>query len=452
MFFSSAMSLKTKVGLGLLLSYSSFEVYMHLRTQLIISRRQREYNKFSKTFDASEENDDVDFSKFKSATVAGMFINPFDEYRPQTAFEFLIVRIMELFESLYGNQIELHKKIPDDKFHDVEDMLESYKPDLESLRQNSMILQDFIKTNDFKMLSKSYKGWFHTNTKAPLREQMIFTWLGQSCSLVQISGINFLTDPIISNHLINDYVGPKRLIKSPMNLEDIKYATNGNLNFILVSHDHPDHLEMNLVKHIGNSSTWILPLGLKKKFARHGIYNTIEMDWWDTVPLNRFITTGKSLEDNYEIVCVPAMHWSGRYVFDSNKTLWCSYIIKRNGESLLYHAGDTGYLKELFEILGKKYGPLTLSLLPIGQYCPSWHQKPRHISPEESLKICSHISSKFMMGVHWGTFKLSSEPILEPKRLLESLAANHQKSDNYKAPRMGRSYLYNLKEKTEIEL
>ena len=78
------------------------------------------------------------------------------------------------------------------------------------------------------------------------------------------------------------------------------------------------------------------------------------MDWWDSVPLNQYISNEANLTDNYEVVCVPAMHWSGRYIFDSNTTLWCSYIIKRNGEALLYHAGDTGYLKELFKIIGAK--------------------------------------------------------------------------------------------------
>lgn len=443
------LSFKSKVSIGLLLSYTSFEVYMHLRTKRIISQRKQEYEKFYESLQTNTTDTNVDYSKFKSATIAGMFVNPFDEYRPQTAFEFLIVRIMEVFESLYGNQIELHKRVNEEGAHDVEGVLKSFKPDLELLRQNSIMLQECISKNDFKNLSTSYNGWLKGFSKSkslpPLGLQMIFTWLGQSCSLVQISGINFLTDPILSKHLINENFGPKRLIESSMTLDDIKYATNNNINFTLVSHDHPDHLEMNVARKIGNSTTWILPLGLKKKFARNGIYNVIEMDWWDSVPLNEYISNKVELKDKYEIVCVPAMHWSGRYIFDSNTTLWCSYIVMQNGQPLLYHAGDTGYLKELFEIIGQKFSPITLALLPIGQYCPSWHQKPRHISPQESLQICEHVSSKFMMGIHWGTFKLSSEPILEPKHLLEKYAAIMGKSDTHKAPHLGLTYIYDLK-------
>lgn len=444
------LSLKSKLGLGILISYTSFEVYMHLRTKYIIYIRQQQFNQLTQEL----SNDEL-AKKFKSVTIAGMFVNPFEEYRPQTGFEFLMVRLMELIENFYGNKIEMHDlyPCPNGEFKEVGDLLKTHKPNLEILRKNSSILQECIRDNDFKELSSYTGSWIKT---PKVNDQMIFTWLGQSCSLVQVSGINFLTDPLLGDHLINKSIGPKRLVKSPMSFEDIKYATNDKLNFVLVSHDHPDHLEMDLVKKIGNSSTWIVPLGLKKKLARKGIYNIIEMDWWDTVTLNDFITlqTNKKalLPDKYEVVCVPAMHWSGRYILDSNKSLWGSFIIKRNGKSILYHAGDTGYSKELFDVIGKKYGPVNLSLLPIGQYCPTWHQKPRHTSPEESIKIANALSTTHMMGVHFGTFKLSSEPILEPKNLLLDLSGKIGKSNYFKVPEFGLSYLYDLSKETEVQL
>ena len=100
------LTLKYKLGLGIVLSYTSYEVYMQIRTQYIIRARQQEFRKLE------NGSSDVDISKFKSAVVGGMFVNPFEEYRPQTAFEFIVVRIMQLFESLYGNKIELHTKLP----------------------------------------------------------------------------------------------------------------------------------------------------------------------------------------------------------------------------------------------------------------------------------------------------------------------------------------------------
>lgn len=427
------LSLKAKVGLGLLFSYTSFEAYMHIRTTLLIHEREKQIK-------AQESGE---YGRFGSATVLGMFVNPFEEYRPQTGFEFLLVRVLELAESFYGNKVELHDKYvtPEGDYAEVDHLLKTFRPDYQVMRENSRILQACSAMSNFKDLSK-----IHPHMKFPVRDQLLFTWLGQSCSLVQISGINILTDPIFSDHLLNKTVGPKRLVRSPMTVDDVKYACNGHLDFVVVSHNHPDHLDFEAVDEIGNLSTWIVPLGLKLALARRGIYKVIEMDWWDKVNLNNYITSSSEsvLPDNYEVVCVPAMHWSGRNIVDSNTSLWGSFIFQRNGKSLLYHAGDTGYVEELFELIGKKFGPVTLSLLPIGQYCPSWHQKPRHISPEESLRIASQMDTRYVFGVHFGTFKLSSEPILEPKNKLLDLAKQMGKSDVYKVPEFGLTYLYNL--------
>ncbi|CCE78825.1 Piso0_000856 [Millerozyma farinosa CBS 7064] len=448
MAMTGPLSLKAKFGLGFLLSYTSFELYMHLRTQSIISNRKQVFKA-----ESDKENDDSGKERFSSVTVAGMFVNPFEEYRPQTAFEFIFVRVMELFESLYGSWYELHGRVPEDHGKEVEDLLESRAPYIELLRANSTVLQQCISKNDFSTLTGASQIMSGTNSVVPsIRNQMLLTWLGQSCLLVQMSGINFLTDPILSNRLISEQLGPKRLVKSPMDLEDIKYATNNHLDFVLVSHDHPDHLELDLAGKIGNSASWIVPLGLRKKLARKGIYNVLEMDWWDSIPLREIHPRLANMPDEYEIVCVPAMHWSGRYIIDSNVSLWCSYIVKRNNEPILYHAGDTGYSEELFNQLSKKFGTVFMSLLPIGQYCPSWHQKPRHISPEEALKVAKSISSSYMLGIHWGTFKISSEPILEPKRLLEKLASSIGKSEQYLVPIFGLTYIYDMSAKQEVKV
>lgn len=418
---------RAKVATGLLVSYTSFEAYMYLRTQQVIQTRQQ-------TSQISESEGD-DIAKYRSATVNGMFVNPFEEYRPQTGFEFLFVRVMEVVESFYGNKIEVHDKYPTPEggFESVDDLLKTFRPNYELMRSNLTILQSCVSSGNFSKLYAS---------SVPLNDQLLFTWLGQSCSLVQVSGINILTDPIFSDHLFTKAVGPRRLVKSPMSVDDVKYATNDKLHFIFVSHNHPDHLELDAAKEIGNSATWIVPLGLKLTLARKGIYNVIEMDWWDTVPLNKYISD--ALPEKYEVVCVPAMHWSGRHVVDSNTSLWGLFILRKNGESILYHAGDTGFSRGLFEVIGKRYGPVALLVLPIGQYCPLWHQKPRHTSPAESLEIARLTGSLFVQGVHFGTFKLSSEPILEPKNKLLELADELGKTGVYLVPDFGLTYLYHL--------
>ncbi|EGV66024.1 N-acyl-phosphatidylethanolamine-hydrolyzing phospholipase D [Yamadazyma tenuis] len=430
-----------RISAGLLGFYAGSEVYLYFQTQSLIKARQH-------VSAAMANPDDIDITKFKSATVAGMFVNPFEEYRPQTGFEFMCVRVLELVESFYGNRIELHEHLPNHQT--TEDYLKVHKPDLEIFRKNSQIIHQCATTNNYSQLYKKTRRWFSSARLPPLSNQLLFTWLGQSCSLIQISGINILTDPILSDYLIMPHVGPKRLNKSPMTFEDIQFATNNKLDFIMVSHDHPDHLENDLIAKFGNSSTWIVPVGLRKSLARKGVFNVIEMDWWDSVSLNEYMDG--NLKDIYEVVCVPSMHWSGRYIVDANFSLWCSYILRKNGKSILYHAGDTGYSKQLFDIIGKKYGPISFSLLPIGQYCPSWHQKPRHISPEECIQICQQTHSKYMMGVHWGTFKLSSEPILEPKNLLTKLSSQLHKLEYYRTPEFGLTYLFDIEHDVEYKL
>lgn len=151
------LTLKYKLGLGIVLSYTSYEVYMQIRTQYIIRARQQEFRKLE------NGSSDVDISKFKSAVVGGMFVNPFEEYRPQTAFEFIVVRIMQLFESLYGNKIELHTKLPNphDGAVEVEDILKVFKPDIERFRANSKLLQSCIEVNHFLKLSVK-PTWFNS--------------------------------------------------------------------------------------------------------------------------------------------------------------------------------------------------------------------------------------------------------------------------------------------------
>ena len=460
-----AWGLKTKLGLGLLATYTLFEIYMQLRTQYVIYHRRQQA--IAAAAAASSSDDDADVARFRSVNISGMFVNPFQEYRPQTAFEFMVVRFMEWLESIYGVTVALHQPLPKphDGACDVEDVLKRFKPSMDQYRHNSRILSQCLASGDFTPYTEpgTPQPWWQQlrdgNNNAPItslppvRDQVLFTWLGQLCGLLQVLGINFLTDPQLGDHLMLTKFGPQRLTKTPMQLGDIRYATDDNLNFVLVSHDHPDHLEMALIPQLGNQATWIVPLGFKKKLARRGVHNVVEMDWWDTVDLNPLLHPLANVNgDRYELVCVPAMHWLGRYVVDSNTTLWCSYIVRKNGELIAYHAGDTGYCRDLFAAIGARYGPTLLLLLPIGQYCPLWHQKPRHISPEEALKLCDHLQTKYMKGVHWGTFKLSGESILEPKETLAALAAAAGTGDRYRTPEFGLTYMYDLGSGAETEL
>lgn len=410
-----------RIGLGLVAAYVLLEGYLYYQTKKEIALRNR-----------------YDTLRYASSTVGGVFVNPFPEYRPQTLFEFAAARILEVFENFYGTRVEIHDKDADGIL--VEEELCVYRPNLDVLREASAQMNKYLKDSPLK----TYDG----------RDGLHFTWLGQSCLLIQMGGINFLTDPQFSHHLVAGALGPRRLRPLPMSVDDVIYASDDRLDFVIVLHDHPDHLDLDAASKIGNRATWIVPLGLRKRLARRGIYKVVEMDWWDTIPLNNLIEKphGKKLPDDYELVCVPAMHWLGRYVIDSNKLLWASFIIRRNGELIVYHAGDTGYTAGLFADIAEKYAPVFLALLPIGQYCPSWHQKPRHISPGEAIDIARTMQAASVQGIHWGTFKLSLEPIMEPKRKLMELASKINASDQCRAPEFGITYCYDMKSGKEEEL
>ncbi|GME77656.1 unnamed protein product [Ambrosiozyma monospora] len=468
----TSLSLPTKVFLGTTLAYASYTTYIYTVTNYHIEIRENDYytkliksnGNLTHTNDKSSQKCAGDRSvspeeiirdtKLQALLVNGRFENPFREYRQQTVFEFLAMRVIELFDwattsgkkgGLPDSEEELRKNLP------------VFLPDLELLRNNHLGKETSI--DDKHENNEGHWFWpLSSSSKSVLPElanRLCFTWFGQSCSLVQISNISFLLDPIFSDHLIDPTLGPKRITPSPVDLETL---LNKVLvpEFIMVSHNHPDHLDAHSIKLIGNKSTWIVPAGMRHYLAKKGIYNTIEMNWWDRVEIevpqlsssfdvekNETLVDSKT-KDKYEVVCVPAMHWSGRHVTDTNKSLWCSFIILKNGHSVFFHCGDTGYSNELFKTIGHLYSPIKFAALPIGQYCPQWHQKPRHINPTEAVDIMEDLKVHKMVGVHWGTFVLSSETYLEPKLMLEKLAKVHKKLNGIMTPQFGQTIVMDM--------
>lgn len=358
--------------------YTSYVGVTHILTQRQISSR-------------SDETPGED--KFQHMRILGRFENPFKEYRPQTLYEFFVMRIMELYSGDHGS------------LHDTQQEIVSHLGGYQHVDINQML--------------KQYD------------ESINFTWIGQSTSIVCMpkGGPKILLDPLFENHLMNK-LGPKRILPTPLTIDELVQHNSSDdaIDYVVVSHDHPDHLESSSVEKIGNSTKWIVPFGVGKFLSKHDVTNFIEMKWWET----------QSLGDGYEIVCLPTMHWSGRYLYDANLSLWCSFLITKDGKSLFYHGGDTGYVEELFKSIGSKFGPVEFAALPIGQYCPQWHQAPRHISPQESIQICEDMQIKNMVGVHWGTFVLSSENYWEPGKLLNDLSKEVE-STNAMVPILGES-------------
>ncbi|UJR33301.1 hypothetical protein I4U23_020751 [Adineta vaga] len=230
----------------------------------------------------------------------------------------------------------------------------------------------------------------------------------------------FLTDPVFSERCgITSYFGPKRFRPPALTVDELP----DNLEAIMISHNHYDHLDypsvQSLNRRYGNRLTWFCGLGGRDWFLACHIQNVVELDWWQewTHPKNK----------NIQVAFCPAQHWSRRSLFDTNKSLWGGYAIK-NEQHKFYFAGDTGYTDKIsiFKQIGKKYGPFDLSAIPIGAYEPRWMMESQHVSPDESVQIHVDSGSKKSIAIHWGTWALANEFYLEPKDHLLKAAEEKQ--------------------------
>ena len=249
-------------------------------------------------------------------------------------------------------------------------------------------------------------------------------WIGHATYLINNGDINILTDPIFSKRASPiGFAGPKRMIPPAMTLNDLP-----KIDAVVVSHNHYDHLDIWSLKKLFklNSETiFMVPAGDKKRLVKAGIRNIIEMNWWDIFRVS-----------NTEFHFTPVQHWSKRGLFDRNKSLWGGWFIKSN-DLALYHAGDTGYSSD-FKTTYERLGAPDYSFIPIGAYDPRWFMQDSHVNPEEAVQIALDLKTPHSFGMHWGTFTLTDEPVLEPPaRLKEALKKQNLESDFFISPKPG---------------
>jgi L-ascorbate metabolism protein UlaG (beta-lactamase superfamily) len=241
------------------------------------------------------------------------------------------------------------------------------------------------------------------------------TWIGHSTLLLQMDGINILTDPVWSERASAlSFTGPKRKIEPGLNLQDLP-----KIDIVVISHNHYDHLDKKTIEHLGNAPFYVVPLGLGSFFESLGITKYEELDWWDTIKIN-----------NMEIICTPAQHFSGRTLFDKNKTLWAGWLLIGKTHRI-YFAGDTGYFP-VFKEIGEKYGPIDIAALPIGGYKPAWYNEPYFMNPMQAIDAFDDVRAQKCIPIHWGTFPIGQEPINEPVILFEKEIENRKLNrDNF---------------------
>jgi len=236
----------------------------------------------------------------------------------------------------------------------------------------------------------------------PNPRKIQITWIGHSTFLIQVGGVNILTDPIFSTYASPVPIANFRRLVPP----GIEFDKLPEIHAVLISHDHYDHLDAPTIKKLGNNVCYFVPPGLKKWFNKRKITNVLEVPWWQSVMFK-----------GLTVHSVPLKHFSGRGLLDMNKALWSGWILESKSGKIFF-AGDTGY-SPVFKKIGERFGPLKVSLIPIGAYAPRWFMRPVHVNPPEAVKMHRDIDSEKSIGMHWGTFKLADNHPNEPPVFLK---------------------------------
>jgi L-ascorbate metabolism protein UlaG (beta-lactamase superfamily) len=223
-------------------------------------------------------------------------------------------------------------------------------------------------------------------------------WVGHATYLIKLGNTTIITDPVFSKNAGPLIFGPKRFTEPALKLNEIPKT-----DIFLLTHNHYDHQDMSTIRNFPFKDAKVLvPLKLGKYFKRYKDVN--EMDWYDEIKINNHI----------KITFLPAVHWSKRSLTDTNKTLWGNFLIQYKDIKILF-ACDTGY-GNIYKKIGEKYGPIDITMINIGAYDfrPMFDKSIYHTTPEEALNVAQDLKSKKVLGMHWGTFVLSLEPIMEP--------------------------------------
>ncbi|HEU4521778.1 MAG TPA: MBL fold metallo-hydrolase, partial [Thermoanaerobaculia bacterium] len=250
------------------------------------------------------------------------------------------------------------------------------------------------------------------------------TFVNHATTLIQMDGVNILTDPIWSERCSPvSWAGPKRHRPPGIRFEDLP-----PIDAVLISHNHYDHLDLPTLRrllanhgdpespgaltrrsappspaHAGEGTLLLVShLGNGALLAKHGIDEARELDWWQELPL----------ANGVRVTSVPAQHFSARAISDRDANLWGGFVISGPSGNV-YFAGDTGWGRHFAEI-GQRFSPIRLALLPIGAYLPRWFMKPAHISPAEAVDAHLALGASTSIPIHFGTFALGDDGEMKP--------------------------------------
>lgn len=278
-----------------------------------------------------------------------------------------------------------------------------------SKRSNNLKKSKFKNINKFKVMSKGIDTYKDRKTNKGVKPKdelpfkmyeyikqknndILITWFGHSSILIGMNNMNILIDPIFDKRSSPfSFLGPKRYSKIPVQIDKLP-----NIDILIITHNHYDHLSYKTTKLLDKKvGRYIVPLGVDADLEKFRIDKPKikNMAWWEETNIN-----------GLKIACLPAKHFSGRFIVDSNKTLWASFIIQNNNFTI-FDSGDTGYDNH-FKKIQKKYGKIDLAILDGAQYNEKWHNA--HMFPEETVKAAIDLQANITMLNHFGAFVLSN--------------------------------------------
>ncbi|MDH7446422.1 MBL fold metallo-hydrolase [Aquimarina sp. 2201CG14-23] len=315
--------------------------------------------------------------------------------------------------------------------------------------------EKFVNTNEVQLdmslkdMGKSLVGYFKSNPNTIPKENLAvekidslniatykgksrLIWFGHSTFLMQIDNKNILIDPMLGEvPAPHPMLGSKRFSKElPIQIEKIP-----EIDAVLISHDHYDHLDYGSIKKLKNKvKMFYTPLGVGVHLQEWGIEKEriVELDWWQETEL-----------DGIRFICTPAQHFSGRGLTDRTKTLWSSWVIKSSTDNIFF-SGDSGYADHFKEI-GNTYGPFDFAMIECGQYNEMWPDI--HMFPEETVQAGLDVKAKKIMPIHWGAFKLAMHTWTDPIERVTKKAT--ELNANIIVPKIGTSIF--LDEDTKVE-
>lgn len=233
-------------------------------------------------------------------------------------------------------------------------------------------------------------------------DQIRLTFINHSTVLIQVAELNFLIDPVWSQNVgPTSWLGPDR-----HHLPGIAFADLPKIDFVLVSHNHYDHLDLPTLEKLRDHSNPVIfgGLGTARFLNQDEIKNGLDLDWWQT----------QKLYDRVAVHGTPARHWSMRSWGNRRQVLWMGYVIE-TPKGKIFYAGDTGWGSH-FDLIYQKYGKMDVCILPIGAYLPRWFMKENHLSPDEAVQAHKLLGCKKSLGVHFGTFQQSDEYYGQPEK------------------------------------